>query len=175
MSLTCCKTDNDCAGCDSEFCACWACGEDGTDVIDGHSYTCDTCAAPTPTPPHSHPNICQHLVNNTLSCCHTDADCGDEGGTCWACPQGSSWIDRKYYKGDTCEAKPPGPPTPPGPPAPPAPPAPPPPPAPPTPPAPPAKCDWAHKILSCTADAACSEWATKQCDTSQAVVSYCRL
>merc|ERR1712166_1712044 len=216
-SLTCCKTDADCSGCDSEYCACWACGADGTDVIDGRSYNCDscaapsptppahrhpnicqhlvngslaccnndgdcgdeggmcwacpggssyvdgvkyncdTCAAPSPTPPRSYPNICQHLVNDTLACCKTDADCGDEGGTCWACPDGSSWVDHKYFKCDTCQATPPTPP------------------APPTPPTPPTQCDWASEVLSCSADATCSACTASHCASSQAVVSYCRM
>merc|ERR1712195_66679 len=162
-SLTCCKTDADCSGCDSEYWACWACGADGTDVIDGRSYNCDSCAAPSPTPPRTYPNICQHLVNDTLAFCKTDADCGDEGGTCWACPDGSSWVDHKYFKCDTCQATPPTPPAPPTPPTPPA------------PPAPPTQCDWASEVLSCSADATCSAWTASHCASSQAVVSYCRM
>merc|ERR1712166_39839 len=165
-SLTCCNKDADCAGCDAEYCACWACGQDGTDVIDGRSYNCDSCAAPPPTPPHTYSNICQHLVNDTLACCNTNADCGEEGGACWACPDGSSWVDHRYFKCDTCQALTPTPP------APPAPPAPGPAPAPPT-PAP--NCDWASEVLSCTVDATCSGWVASQCASSQAVSSYCRL
>ena len=110
-NLTCCSTDDDCKGCDSEFCACWACGADGTDVIDGKQYNCDTCGKPTPGPkPKAHPNICQHLINGKLGCCKTDADCGDDGGMCWACPAGTSYVDGKEYNCDTCAVPPPSPP-----------------------------------------------------------------
>jgi hypothetical protein len=111
-NLTCCQTDADCAGCDGDSCACWACGADGTDTIDGKLYNCDSCTAghgPAPPKP-AHKNICQHLVGGNLTCCQTDTDCGDDGGACWACPSGKSYVDRVEYQCDTCVAPPPAPP-----------------------------------------------------------------
>merc|ERR1712195_463967 len=149
-SLSCCKTDADCG---DEGGMCWAC-PGGSSYVDGRSYNCDSCAAPPPTPPHTYSNICQHLVNDTLACCNTNADCGEEGGSCWACPDGSSWVDHRFFKCDTCQALTP---------------------TPPAPPTPAPNCDWASEVLSCTVDATCSGWDASQCASSQAVSSYCRL
>merc|ERR1712072_66594 len=111
-TLACCQSDADCAGCEGDHCACWACGADGTGWIDGRQYNCSTCSAahPSPPTPPKQPNICQHLVNGSLTCCNTDADCGDQGGVCWACPGGSSYVDGVQYQCNSCRVPPPTPP-----------------------------------------------------------------
>lgn len=104
-TLSCCDSDADCDGG-----SCWACPF-GKETVEGVEYECDTCKGPfnmtnssfDSSLPVSYPNVCQHLVNSSHVCCTSDADCGIEGGACWACgTTGETWINSNGYKCNTC-------------------------------------------------------------------------